>query len=98
VPIYTYVLNRLKYLTKKSNKDNQQVTESITEEIDDEEILKTENMMLKSMVVNNDNMKEIMTKIRRTAKFRANMLKNIEVDLRTEFPYFFSHGELVRIR
>lgn len=79
-----------------ANKENDAHLENVVEEIEDVEVLKSELMLLKSMVVNSENLAEIKLKICQTAKYRAEMLKNIKVDLRTEFPYFFAHGELVK--
>lgn len=100
-PIYKYVQFRLQYLKRQNSKKNQtqesaQNEAAETVEIDDE-AMKNELFMLKSMVINTHNLKEIERKIQITSKCRSQMLKDIHLDILTEFPYLFSHGELVRV-
>lgn len=51
--------------------------------------------LLKGIVVNDQNMDEIKLKLAKTADYRAKILKIKEIDLRVEFPYFFTHPRLV---
>lgn len=52
---------------------------------------------LKGAVVNDHNMNEITLKLVRTAEYRTKLLEKKEIDLRNEFPYFFTHPRLVRM-
>lgn len=68
----------------------------------DEEVISDENEMekvfqtLKSMVVDNE-IEDIKANLRKTLFYRANMLKNIDINLQECFPYFFVSYELVNI-
>lgn len=50
---------------------------------------------LKSFVVNEENMEFFKAKLFETAEYRFKMLQNKQIDLRVEFPYFFTCPELV---
>lgn len=52
---------------------------------------------LKGVVVNDHNMNEITLKLAKTAEYRTKLLEKKEIDLRNEFPYFFTHPRLVRM-
>lgn len=52
---------------------------------------------LKKVVVNDENFPEIKKKLEETLDYRLKMLEAFEVDLRTEFPYLFTHSALVSI-
>lgn len=61
----------------------------------DEDTAKLELEMLKSMVVNKENMIEIQNKLKLTLSYRMNLLKQLELNIREYFPYFFVSAELV---
>lgn len=50
---------------------------------------------LKSVVVNEQSIGFIKTKLAETTEYRLKMLQNKDVDLRVEFPYFYTNPELV---
>lgn len=50
---------------------------------------------LKGVVVNEQSIGFIKTKLAETTEYRLKMLQNKEIDLRTEFPYFYTNPELV---
>lgn len=60
-----------------------------------EEQAKQEVENLKSILVNTQNMDEIKSKLRSTLVYRLDLLKQIELNLREYFPYFFVSPELV---
>lgn len=53
---------------------------------------------LKAIVANKQNIDEIKAKLRATMDYRSEMMKNEEVDLCIEFPYFFMSPDLVLSR
>lgn len=57
--------------------------------------IEAEMLHLKTLVVTDGRLQEIKRKLLITAEHRAGMLEDKTIDLRTVFPYFFSHGELV---
>lgn len=50
---------------------------------------------LKSAAVNDENMTEIMHKIKSTCPYRKKMLDDLSIDLLESFPYFFTNPKLV---
>lgn len=64
----------------------------------DEDAAKLELEVLKSTIVNNDNMAEIQNKLKLTYSYRMNLLQELEINLREYFPYFFVSADLVRER
>lgn len=50
---------------------------------------------LKSAAVNDENMAEIMQKIKSTCTYRKKMLDDLSIELLESFPYFFTHPKLV---
>lgn len=51
--------------------------------------------LLKSLVVNDDNMPLILEKLNLTRSYREELVARPEVELKTYFPYFFTHPHLV---
>lgn len=47
--------------------------------------------ILKSIIVNVENMDAIKQMLNRTREYRAQMLQKIETEIKEHFPYFFSH-------
>lgn len=52
--------------------------------------------LLKSTLVNNENMALIKVKLKLTLPYRLSLLRQIEINLLESFPYFFVSAELVR--
>lgn len=65
------------------------------EDMLDEKDAKEVFEQLKATVVQNDSLNDIKLKLRSTLTYRGNILKNIEINLRECFPYFFVSPELV---
>lgn len=51
--------------------------------------------ILKGLVVNSQNLDEIKLKLTKTIQYRSRIVKDQNLDLRVEFPYFFTHPSLV---
>lgn len=77
----------------KENDESDQVQNNEDENIDAQSGVN----YLKKVVVNEANMPEIKQKLIETLDHRLKMLEALEIDLRTEFPYFFTHPQLVSI-
>lgn len=58
-------------------------------------LIQGELLSLKRMVINSDNLGTIKNKLIATAEHRTELLKNKQLDLRAEFPYFFICVDLV---
>lgn len=86
----------MKQNSKRNQTQENAQNDAVETELTDE-AMKNELFMLKSMVINTHNLNEIERKIQITSKCRSQMLKDFHMDIRAEFPYFFSHGELVRV-
>lgn len=53
---------------------------------------------LKSIAVSPETIAEVMQKLEITREYRQNvLLSNMELNLKQEFPYFFTHPDLVRL-
>lgn len=52
--------------------------------------------LLKSTLVNNENMETIKHRLKLTLQYRLSLLRQIEINLLECFPYFFVSAELVR--
>lgn len=58
---------------------------------DDNVDVKDDVDLLKSLIVNVDNLDRIKQLLNRTREYRAEMLLKSEVEIKEHFPYFFSH-------
>lgn len=63
-------------------------------EVNDESV-KADFEMLKSSLVNNENMSEIERKLKSTIEYRKKLMKIPDTDVLECFPYFFTHPQLV---
>lgn len=50
---------------------------------------------LKTIVINDENTALVEDKLKATMKYRADLMKAMELDLLETFPYFFTHSKLV---
>lgn len=102
-------LNNLRVTKRKLDKRNHNVTnESLlhgsaaelneTEiELSDEES-KEILLFLKSLIVSNENMDMLLAKLDATRSYRSKLMIQMELNLKEEFPYFFTNPELVDIK
>lgn len=60
-----------------------------------EELARVDIEYLKTVVVNESSIEMIKDKLVSTAEYRSKMLDDKQTDLRIEFPYFFTHADLV---
>lgn len=83
---------RNKRFQMNKNKSNESIESSSStsdiKEADDFELLK-------STMVNKENMAQIKEQLKRTLQYRMSLLNQIEVNLLESFPYFFVSAELV---
>lgn len=71
-------------------------SKSATEPRTDEEC-RLDVELLKTLVLNPENMDTIKKKLVATMDFRLKMVDKVELDLLETFPYFFAYPELVRM-
>lgn len=60
-----------------------------------EELVQNDIEFLKSITVNEGNMQIIKVKLSSSAEYRMQLLRDHHVELRVEFPYFFTDPDLV---
>lgn len=96
---------RLSYLREVQNKMNKsdkskvsnssQLDENASPISDDEAISSV--LLLKSLVVTEENMETFIQKLNLTREYRQRMLLEKSINLKEQFPYFFTHPLLVKI-
>lgn len=96
-----YIDSRLKNLRRAAgNKKKTNVVNDEIEHTDNAVAGETVNFedelhILKSLIVSEENMPIIVEKLDLTRNFRQELIKKPEADLKTHFPYFFTHPYLV---
>lgn len=90
--------NRFRYLRSLENPKNavtqNEILSSSTQDLNEEYSM--ENMLyLKTVVVSADTIDEIRIKLEATRQQRDALVKNAETDLMIQFPFFFTHPQLV---
>lgn len=65
------------------------------ESIQNEEDFQRDLLFLKTAVINRENLDSVKQKLKATLDHRLRMMDNKEMDLMENFPFFFSHPQLV---
>lgn len=92
--------NRLKYLQKQKRSAQTDIHENLDEQQDLSNSIVMRNAkenfeFLKSAIIDQTDLEILKQKLNSTRSFRANMLQDKNIDLRENFPFFFSHPSLV---
>lgn len=93
-----FFARRLKYVQqRRKNNEEPDLNEANHSHPQDEDAQNEEEDMdyLKRAVISKNNFASVVEKLNATRKLRQQMLLNKETDLREQFPFFFSHPELV---
>lgn len=95
--------NRVKYLQKQKRSANKDINENLEEQQDLSNSMvmrdgKEDFEFLKSVIIDQTDVEILKQKLGSTRSFRANMLQDKNIDLRENFPFFFSHPNLVSFR
>lgn len=95
--------NRLKYLQKQNKNAQTDIHENLEEQQDLSNSIVMQNgkedyEFLKSAIIDQTDLEILKQKLDSTRSFRANMLQDKNIDLRENFPFFFSHPSLVSFR
>lgn len=86
--------NRIRYLKKLQKNVQNQASSPLSQTVDPE--LSMNHMLwLKTVVVSDNNIEEIRTKLELTRARRDEIVLNDMVELMQEFPFFFTHPQLV---
>ncbi|XP_031639195.1 uncharacterized protein LOC116351255, partial [Contarinia nasturtii] len=97
---------RLKYVREAQSKLNksannvslntsQQVQHITSSDDVDETVAAAEVIFLKSLVVSDENMETLLQKLNSTRTYRHKILKDKNIHLKEQFPYFFTHPHLI---
>lgn len=95
-----WLYDKIKYLRRLSSHSKPSTeTEDSESDIDNqdnhEKLCKNDIEILKTTIVNDDNMKLIKSKLEATSQYRLKMLQDKSIDLLETFPYFFVDPNLV---
>lgn len=74
-----------------NNNEFEENNNDATQQID----LEDEVQLMKSLIVNDENMAILVEKLNITREYRGELIKKPDVELKTCFPYFFTHPPLV---
>lgn len=90
-------LKNIRELQKRLNKSaNNQLDKSVASDNSLEEAATEDILFLKSLVVSEENMHIFLQKLNSTRTHRQKMLLNKEINLKEQFPYFFTNPQLVK--
>lgn len=90
--------NRIRYLRKLHKANNTENEESATPQLtqnNDQNYSMDELLYLKSVVINENSMPEILKRLEITRRQRDEMVRSDTIDLMEHFPFFFTCPQLV---
>lgn len=93
-----YLYNRVRYLRKKQQKEQQVAEPQVEDESENESTEIDDFLFLKTTVVTDENRNDVEEKLKLTIEYRQNLLNDVNIDLMEHFPYFFVHPKLVNYR
>lgn len=91
--------NRFRYLrhieNQKNKNDQVNRSSSVLPQDKSQQYSMEDMLFLKTVVISPENVIEVRKRLERTRKQRDELVKNVETDLMINFPFFFTHPQLV---
>lgn len=72
------------------------LNQSASESVIDDSVAADDVVFLKSLIVSDENMETFWEKLNFTRSYRQKMLLDKNIHLKEQFPYFFTHPEMVK--
>lgn len=73
------------------------LNQSASENVIEDSVAADDVMFLKSLIVSDENMEMFWKKLNSTRSYRQKMLLDKNIHLKEQFPYFFTHPDMVKI-